>query len=284
MLSFRRLILVASALCSTCFATPTKQLNDLFNSEHWHPYVQSIAYFQKRYTGAFPPLELIRLDRLPQKEFSQQVHKYGAEWVDLDKKKFGAQLEAEKLFLSKHANTDLYELVHKLMKEGKVALRGSSTEILAAIPAEDRLALSPLDPVFKNSELGKKLNADTKKYEVQGFSIDDQAKQLTFELNSAPSSGQPGPASASSYQLSFKDIPDTDQLRARGSLNGNPQPAGPDINVPRSNLRGTFFSASDPSPFPFGNYPQASDIFLGENNTQHYQGDGHDHSHGGHSH
>ncbi|NCN28419.1 hypothetical protein GW915_12700 [bacterium] len=243
--------------------------SDLMASQSWKTFVSSLSYFHKFQPGLYQPPELIRFDRLPLLELTQLSDEYAQKWkkvFDIDR------IEARRhsqLEVSKKANQAVDDLLRRHSK--LVDTKGSKSEIIKTIAEDQRVALTPLDPSFKLSELGQKIQSQSqlkKGANWDSFTISDTKKLLKLEDSQTGSSFVVGPKPTAGNRLTLRSIFLPDR-----------SPATTDISFSNSYLSGELFGRPNSSPYPFGNYIGSEDLFTDEQGVQHFGGDGHNHNH-----
>lgn len=257
-----------------------RPLETFIGSKHFLSYSYCLRDCQRRFPGRYTPLELIRLDRLPEQEFIRQAEGFAQSWSALNQ--YGVRRSEESLsHLSCRANDALAALMLAAQRRSKLSLKGSLLSVLRAMPVDSRLALSPLDGQFmKSSEIGKKVQKDLAsrpEMNLQAVSVDEDGRLVSFE-------GQPGAwdrlnlAPKSYYELRVKQT-NGDKLRFRGNYTNKSDIVSGDLVLRREDVSGKLFNPQDSSLLLFGEYPEEKNSWVDESGLFHYSGDGHNHSH-----
>jgi hypothetical protein len=226
------------------------------------------------------PPELIRFDRIPFTELRNQSLKFGAQWLTAMRAgTSSSDSHNQKLRASQEANWALHQLLAKLRE--RVYVFGSREDLLKAVPADTRLALTPLDDLFKmsvfNRELAKVLEKGNVKY-WNAFSFDPKEKNFRLERATGLEQAQMIYPIADVSKKFEADGRMSFKVRAPASSNSLP-----DLSIDTSYLNGSFFGAKK-GPYPFGKFVNPNEVFVDEKGQSHFDGDGHKHSHGGHGH
>jgi hypothetical protein len=250
----------------------------------WPTYMQALHHYVKLYPGSFTPPEFVRFDKLPLDELSAQVLLYAPRWTRLRDANAGSTptaLAEAQLVTSRDANQALLGLLQaRRASDPAATLPGSTRLILDRIPEEQRLGLTPLDEVFKSSELGKKLFAQIEArfgpFHPAAFLVDEKQRRLLLETDPGrgPSAPDGGPAL---IQFLFQTSPDGRQTQV-STLLGTNETIGNAVGYRNSEFKGGLLNPKDTlSRFPLGPFPTSSNRWMDEGKTTHFSGDGHNH-------
>lgn len=243
----------------------------------WKSYLLSLSAYQKAYPGLYPPLDLVRWDRIPLEWLKAQVRKHGLTWERAEAKELNFDdRRIERIALSRKSNQELFEKLKSMEKEGTLWV-GSTRNLLDTFAKEDRLALTPLDEAFQTSELGKLLfeRFRSKSSElISGFLVDPKAQRVILEIGESDS-----PETKSETTKYFKiefDLTNKSEVRLRPSYGRNER-LGSDISQRKENFRGYLLNAESNERLPLGPYPASQNRWVDERGTSHFHGDGHKH-------
>ncbi len=275
---FLTLILHIASLHSITNAqstSTTPSLEEFVNSPHMGAYVQSLRYYQQKHPLAFPPLELLRIDLISENDFVKQAQKYAQDWKNQQSKRATPQRDQDMLNLSREANESLESLFRKA-NIGSSAKLGSLKMLIDKLGESTRVALTPLDPMFKTSEVGNKIYKELSKLsgvELQGVFYDMKKYELRFDGK------KDGRAQTILFVRAIQDSNNPSIVKVRTYIKTPTEALGPDLTFRSDYFSGTFLNTKDKSDLPFGKFPTASKRWMDESGNSHFEGDGHNHPH-----
>jgi hypothetical protein len=244
----------------------------------WKNYLLSLSAYQKAFPGLYPPLDLVRWDRIPLDWLKPQVRKHGLIWERAESRDLNFDdRRTERVALSRKSNQELFEKLSALQKQGTLWV-GSTRTLLDSFSSEERLALTPLDEAFQQSELGKLLfdRFRSKSSELlSGFLVDPKAQRLILEIGESNSDGESGSVPSQYFKVEF-DLSNKAEVRIRPSF-GRDERLGSDISQRKENFRGYLLNAESNERLPLGPYPARQNRWVDERGTAHFHGDGHKH-------
>jgi hypothetical protein len=275
----------APILPTNALPKPTGKPRSVFElvlRPEWPSYMQALHHFQKLYPGSFTPPELIRFDKLPLPELSEQVARYTPRWTRLRGANPGStpgELAEAQLTVSREANQALLGLLQaRRSSDPSAALPGSTRLIIDRIPEEQRMGLTPIDEVFKTTELGKQIFSQIEArfgpFHPSAFVVDEKGRRIFLETD--PGRGPTAPDGGSgTIQLQFLPSADGKQTQIK-TLFGN-EAIGTDVRYRNSEFKGNLLNPKDTlSRLPLGPFPASSQRWMNEGTT-HFSGDGHNH-------
>jgi hypothetical protein len=264
----------------THIASAMKEIKSLVNRSEWREFVAVLNVYQKMSPGAFPPVEwtpFSSLDFTALEKLVLQTAKERREILAKSNQTRQQKLELEQK-LSLKTNSDLYGLMKKAS-----ALPAAENTILKSLDPASRVALTPLDELFKNTEMGQKISKDLAQRpqtEVQVVQGDPKKQELVFlgrkrseyynEFFEAPLTPV--------YKVQVQKVGNSkDEIRIRAQFLDTGEVAPPDMNYRRAFLKGSFFGSDLETRFLMGTMPKGNQVFVDETGTQHFSGDGHNH-------
>lgn len=238
----------------------------------WQDYIAAINLYHRIHPDVYKPLELLPLDIINKQKLEEEITFTANEWLNFKKLKRGTLSERDReISISRKANERLFELTQNIQKAGETT---SLKEVIEAIPESTRLALTPLDPIFLNGVLGKKIKEDlaekgkhpsqlsrVKVNSAKGsllFDFSDN-KNLKYKINLI---------TKSSSDISFKS-----EFKEARELAVATQS---DSKLQAYSLGADFYEKKF-SDNPFGKFPLKTERFLDEGGHSHFSGDGHKH-------
>jgi hypothetical protein len=243
----------------------------------WKSYILSLSSYQKAYPGLYPPLDLVRWDRIPSEWLKPQVRKHGTIWERSEAKDLNFDdRRTERIALSRRSNQELFEKLNAMEKAGTLWV-GSTRNLLDTFSKDERIALTPLDEAFQTSELGKilfqRLRGKSSEL-LSGFLVDPKASRMILEIgdSAAPDSTS---VPAKYFKVDF-DLSDKAEVRLRPSF-GRDERLGSDIAQRKENFRGYLLNAESNERLPLGPYPASQNRWVDERGISHFHGDGHKH-------
>lgn len=249
---------------------PEKIANSAMGHPQWKSYIHSLLSYQKSFPGIYTPLDLIRWDKIPTEWLYPQIRKHGLTWERSQKKSMAAdERRTEQTVLSRNSNEELYRKIMQLEKaQPTLYWIGSTRWILDSLSENERMSLTPLDPIFQKSDIGKevfnRIRESVKNNNISGFVIDRKSQKLILETEN------------SFYKIEFQESVDPQELIIR-PYEGKDKRLGTDIKVRRENFRGYLYNASSGEKLPFGPIPLKSNQWVDERGHTHFEGDGHKH-------
>ncbi len=242
---------------------------DFLKHEKWQNYVTLITYYHRFYPGVYKALELMALHKIPSTALSTEISKSTREWSELQEKKKGTLADRQKeIQLSRAANERLLLLLQK-----DINSTIAHKDVINALSAEQRTALTPLDPLFWNSVIGLKAKADLVKLKsdpslIETVRIQSEKGLLDYQLLNG----------AGRYRIKVLEK-GSDTLRVKGSFSQGREPSSElekDSSLKVFDLKGAFYQQKEDR-LPFGPYPAAKELYLSEDGNSHFKGDGHKH-------
>ncbi len=244
----------------------------------WKSYLLSLSAYQKAFPGLYPPLDLVRWDRIPFEWLKPQVRKHGRIWARAEAKDLNFDdRRTERVAISRKSNQELFEKLSSMGKEGTLWV-GTTRTLLDTFSKDERLALTPLDEAFQQSELGKLLfeRFRGKSSELpSGFLVDPKAHRLILEIGESGQEEEANPAAKKYFKVDF-DLSDKVMVQIRPSF-GRDERLGSDISQRKENFRGYLLNADSSERLPLGPYPASQNRWIDEGGTAHFHGDGHKH-------
>ncbi len=250
---------------------------DFLKNSNWQNYVTILNFYHRFNPNVYPSLELLPLNKIPTDTFQNEINQTSQSWEQFEKSKKGTLADRQtQIKLSRDANERLLALLPKNEKN-PVTLK----KVIDSIPKGARTAMTPLDPIFWNSVIGKKVSADLIKIkkdpsQVQEVQIrsDKGTIHYCFETD----------ATKESDRYSVKLVNNgTTTLKVKGKYNTLTSPASDqamdldqDSTLKVFDLKGAFYKKQN-DPSPFGAYPPDKDVYIGEDGNPHFKGDGHKH-------
>lgn len=265
-MNFRYLL---KALCfmfcvySNTYASETHK--DLLKTATFKAYLESLLWFQNKNPGVYTPPEFIRFDLIEYRLLWAEINRGSKPWIDLKNKKLGTDKTLqEQRRISVENNERLWKILQSATKSQK-PLYGSTQFYIDLVPLSHRIALTPFDSLFKQSDLGRKIFSDLKE-SPESFLIQTEKKKIIFTSNTK------------SYEVSILSKPDSKDLIFKTKQANNQSPIGSDLKMNKNYLRGSLFGSekwNDLSSFPFGTLPKQKETWLDESGKTHFGGDGH---------
>lgn len=243
----------------------------------WPAFVEAVTVYQKKHPTHYRSLETTRLDLLPPAELAPLVQHYGKLWLGRDKNlRYRRDIDKASDKVSRDANEALDQLLRKMQKaQPRLNLNGGQLDWLKSIPTDQRVALTPLDDLFKkSSEAGKKIASDLSLAKapanLDAYRYDAEGGKLVLQNSQDPQLNV-------NYTLKLDQAFAQGVLRLRGLFGVSPDPVGTDLSINADYLSGKFFNAKSSDPQPFGTYPQGKNLWVDEKGATHFGGDGHKH-------
>ncbi|MEZ4816300.1 MAG: hypothetical protein R3A80_14035 [Bdellovibrionota bacterium] len=260
-----RLFLFIISLMSLSLSAGEKFLQ---NSK-WNSYVNVISFYHRFYPGIYKALELMPLTQIPEKDFENEIQNTTQEWDQFALKKRGTLADRQsEIQLSRNAN----ERLSALLANNKefVAIK----KVIDSIKSDQRVALTPLDPVFWNSVIGKKAKSDlasiqAEPAQISEVSIKSKKGILDYTLADNPKD---------KYRIRVLDKGEN-TLRVKGQLSKLRGPSSilnKDSELKVFDLKGAFYQKKSDR-LPFGPYPSPKELYQSEDGATHFRGDGHKH-------
>ncbi len=238
----------------------------------WQDYMAAINLYHRIHPEVYKPLELLPLDMIDEQMLNQEITMTGNEWILFKKTKRGTLSEREKeISISRKANERLLALTQKIQKSGETT---SLKAVLEALPEATRLSLTPLDPIFLNGVLGKKIKEDLAEKgkhpsQLSRVKINSAKGTLLFDfLDDKNLKYKINLITKSSTDISVKS-----EFKEGRGLAVSTQS---DSKLQAYGLVGDFFEKKF-SDNPFGKFPLKKERFLDEGGHSHFSGDGHKH-------
>ncbi len=257
-------------------AMNSSELESLTSLSQWPAYVSAVQYYQVVSPAVFSPLELLRLDLLKFSTLSEQVKTVGSEWETLEKKTRSKAVLEEKESLSRKAN----DWLHVQFRKEKISPHGTHLKILKSMKITQRYALTPMDGLFQNTEIGKKIANDLKsrsEFEVRSLKFLKEKQAIVFEGVPVVWGKNSKVAALPIYQITAASVEDGSVVKLRAQFIDKAEAAYPDLKFRKEYLGGSFFDSKSSGRFLLGPMPQQKSIFLDEGGTSHFSGDGHKH-------
>jgi hypothetical protein len=274
---FRALILLGA---TPVFGAKVSEIQALLLKSEWQDFVKTLQIYQKKSQGAFVPLEWIQWHKFEIKSLESLIMGVSKDLRQIqNNEKLSSSEKTEKLvMLSLAANENLRKL-YQLTK----SKYGAANFVLAGLKDEQRIALTPLDEVFKKTEIGQKISKDLEKrkeIETQVVEIDPVEKKITYfgrprsdlynDFFEAPLKPF--------YQVEVQDSSSGNgEIRVRSRFLDTQELSPPDLKYRAAFLRGSFFKSDYDNRYFMGQKPKGGEVFVDESGAQHFSGDGHKH-------
>jgi hypothetical protein len=269
----RYLLFVALLFSGILYSNEFKTKKWLAQKE-WSQFVKLLGVYQTRSPGAFVPIEWVPVSALDETELKNLVGTFVKKSLQISKEK---QEDLE--LLSLQANEQFRQLVAKAK-----ALPTAENILLANLDPQFRKSLTPLDEVFKGSELGRKIAKDLAKYpeyEVSKVTADTKQKKLVYwarkrsEYNNDFFNVPAQPF----YILEVHDSANSAQgeLILKGRFVDSAKGLTEDLKFSKTFLKGSFFGSASGQDSILGPLPKTNRVFVDESGVSHFAGDGHKH-------